>query len=70
MPWRVLAVLEFQIPNMTCGHCAKSVTEAVKAADPAALVQIDLPTHQVKVDTGAPREAVVAKLVDAGFAPA
>ncbi len=61
---------EFQIPNMTCGHCARHVTEAVKSADPAAEVQIDLPTHLVKVQTSAPRETVAARLADAGYAPA
>lgn len=62
-------MLDFQIPDMTCGHCVKAVTDAVKAADPAAEVQIDLPTHRVQVQTGAPREQVVAKLVEAGYTP-
>lgn len=62
-------MLEFQIPNMTCNHCVKAVTEAVKTADPAAQVQVDLATHRVEVETGAPREAVVARLADAGYAP-
>ena len=63
-------MLSFQIPDMTCGHCARAVTEAVKAADPAAVVQIDLPTHRVEVQTATPREAVVAQLVEAGYTPA
>lgn len=63
-------MLEFQIPNMTCGHCVRSVTEAVKAADPAARVECDLPTHQVKVETAAAREVVAARLSEAGYAPA
>ena len=63
-------MLEFKIPNMTCGHCAKTVTEAVKAADPAALVQIDLPSKAVKVDTDATRDDVVQRLAAAGFTPA
>jgi copper chaperone len=63
-------VLEFLIPNMTCGHCARTVTEAVHAADPAALVQIDLPTHEVKVETDRTRDEVVARLTAAGYAPA
>jgi copper chaperone len=62
-------MLDFQIPDMTCGHCVKAVTEAVKAADPAAELQIDLPTHRVQVQTAAPREQVVAKLVEAGYTP-
>ena len=63
-------MLSFEIPNMTCGHCVRSVTEAVKAADPAAELQIDLPTHRVQVQTSAAREAVVAQLVEAGYTPA
>jgi copper chaperone len=63
-------MLTFQIPNMTCGHCARAVTEAVQAADPAATVEVDLPTHQVQVQTTAAREAVVAQLKEAGYAPA
>ena len=63
-------MLDLQIPNMTCGHCARTVTEAVKAADPDAKVVVDLPTHKVQIDTRAPREAVVAKLAEAGYQPA
>jgi copper chaperone len=62
-------MLTLQIPNMTCGHCAHAVTEAVQAADPAARVEIDLTTHQVQVETTAAREAVVAQLAQAGYAP-
>jgi copper chaperone len=63
-------MLDFQIPNMTCGHCVRAVTEAVKAADPKAEVQIDLPSHRVQVQTSAERQAVVAKLAEAGYQPA
>lgn len=62
-------MLDFKIPNMTCGHCARAVTEAVKAADPQAEVQIDLPDHRVQVQTHAERQAVVARLVEAGYEP-
>jgi copper chaperone len=61
---------EFQIPNMSCGHCVKAVTEAVKAADPQAQVQVDLPNHKVQVQSTAPRDAVVSQLAEAGYAPA
>jgi len=66
----VRAMLDFQIPNMTCGHCARAVTEAVQAADPQAQVQIDLPTHRVQVQTHVAREQVAARLADAGYEPA
>ena len=63
-------MLTFQIPNMTCGHCVRTVTQAVQAADPAATVQADLATHQVTVDTSASRDAVAAQLAQAGYEPA
>ncbi len=63
-------MIDLQIPNMTCGHCVRAVTEAVKAVDPAAKVVVDLPSHKVQVETSAPREAVVARLAEAGYEPA
>jgi copper chaperone len=66
----VTAMLDFQIPNMTCGHCVRAVTEAVKAADAQAKVTVDLPAHKVQVETSAPREAVVRQLAEAGYQPA
>jgi copper chaperone len=61
---------QFQIPNMSCGHCVRAITEAVKAADPQAHVSTDLPTHGVQVQTTLPREQVAATLAEAGYAPA
>jgi len=63
-------MVQFQIPNMSCGHCVRAITEAVQAVDPAARVQADLAQHQVQVESTAPREQLAAKLVEAGYAPA
>jgi copper chaperone len=63
-------MLSFEIPNLSCGHCVRAVTEAVHALDPQAQVQADLATRQVQVQTSAPRAAVVAALTEADYAPA
>ena len=63
-------MLNFLIPNMTCGHCVRAITQAVQLADPAATVQADLATHQVQVDTMASRETVATQLAQAGYEPA
>ena len=63
-------MLEFDIANLNCGHCARAVTEAVLELDPAAQVDVDLPTRHVRVDTQADRERVAAALAQAGYAPA
>jgi copper chaperone len=60
----------FSVPNLSCGHCVRAVTEAVKAADPAGQVQADPATKQVQVQSTLPREAVAAALAAAGYAPA
>ena len=61
--------MQFQIDNMTCGGCAKSVTKAIHSVDPQAKVDIDLPQKRVTVESGANQSAVAAVLEDAGFSP-
>ena len=61
--------MQFQIDNMTCGGCAKSVTKAIHSVDPQAKVEIDLPQKQVTVESGVDRSAVASVLEDAGFSP-
>ncbi len=63
-------MLDLTIPDMTCGGCARGVTAAIKAVDPAAELVIDVATHKVQVKTSASAEAVKQAVVDAGFTPA
>ena len=63
-------MLEFDIANLSCGHCVRAVTEAVHEVDPAAQVDVDLGTKHLRVATQAARDQVVAALVEAGYAPA
>jgi copper chaperone len=60
----------FDVQGMTCAHCVRAVTEAVRRLDPAAKVEVDLPTGRVGVDTSAPRERVAAAIRDEGYAVA
>jgi copper chaperone len=60
----------FSIPNLSCGHCVRAVTEAVKTADPASVVNADPASKRVDVQSTLPREAVAALLAEAGYAPA
>lgn len=57
----------YTVKGMTCGGCARSVEQAIKAQKGDAVVSIDLSTARVTVDNG-PDDAAVAKAVDdAGF---
>jgi len=59
--------MEFKIPAMSCGHCVRTITEAVKALDPAAQVEVDLASKNVVVQSSQERQAVAAALADAGY---
>ncbi|MGV1788396.1 heavy-metal-associated domain-containing protein [Agrobacterium tumefaciens] len=58
---------EFDIPNMTCGHCAGTVKKAIEQADPAASSMIDVDTKKAKVETTVSPEAIAAAINDAGY---
>ena len=62
-------MLEFTLPTMTCGHCVGVVTKAIKQADPQALVEIDLASHRVRVQTTEDRETIAAAVAEAGYVP-
>ena len=55
------------VPDMTCGHCEKSVRGALAQALPEAAVDVDLTTHIVQVAGDA--ETARAALDAAGFTP-
>ncbi len=60
----------FFVPKLSCGHCVRAVTAAIKAADPAGEVKADPATRQVEVRSALPRAALAAALAAAGYAPA
>ena len=62
-------MLEFKLPDMSCGHCVRAVTEALKKTDPAATVVVDLPHKTVQVTSALPRPNLVAALTEAGYPP-
>lgn len=57
----------YKVDGMTCGGCARSVTNAIVKLAPDARVAVDLDAKTVSVD-GAADEATVRKAVEAaGF---
>ena len=58
----------FNVQGMTCGHCEKAVTRAVKQLDPAAEVKIDRVANKVEVESSQTREALAKAILDEGYA--
>ena len=63
-------MLEFSLPDMTCGHCASKVTQVCELVDPTARVEIDLAARKVKVQSPEGRQDFAQALAEAGYPPA
>ena len=58
---------ELIVENMTCAHCARAVTEALRAADPAAEVAVELAAGRVAVESALAPERLAAAVAAAGY---
>ena len=57
----------FNVQGMTCGHCERAVTQAIKALDPQAEVKIDRPSGKVEVQSSQSREALAQAIAEEGY---
>ncbi|ANC91253.1 copper chaperone [Azospirillum humicireducens] len=57
----------YKVDGMTCGGCARSVSNAIIKAAPDAAVTVDLATGTVLVDGGIAAEVVRQAVEAAGF---
>jgi copper chaperone len=60
-------MIELQLPDMTCGHCVRTVTEVARRLDPNAQVQADLNTHTARFDTQADVHLLRRALEEEGY---
>jgi copper chaperone len=64
------AMIAFEVNDMTCGHCASTITKALQGADRDARVQIDLASHRVQVELATADAAELAAAIEnAGYTP-
>ena len=64
-----ITMIRMHVPDMTCGGCAAAITRALQSADTQAQIQIDLPGHQVSVQSRLGADQVLNALKTAGFTP-
>ncbi|SEN61622.1 copper chaperone [Pseudomonas sp. ok272] len=57
----------FNVQGMTCGHCVRSVTQAIQAKDPAASVRVDLAAREVGVESALSTEQVISAIREEGY---
>lgn len=59
--------MQFQVDKLSCQHCVRAVTEAIRARDADATVAVDLALKQVAVTSALPAELVIEALLDEGY---
>jgi len=60
----------FRVDDMTCGHCASTITKTLRALDPQAKVTIDLGQRLVQVESASVGAATLqAAITGAGYTP-
>lgn len=57
----------FNVQGMTCGGCARAVSNAVQRVDPAASVDVDLGAKRVAIDSSADPDRLKAAIEEAGY---
>jgi len=58
-------VITFEVNDMTCGHCASTITKSVKAVDRDARIEVDLGSHQVRIDAAAADAQTLKEAIEA-----
>jgi copper chaperone len=62
-------MIEFTVNDMTCGHCASTITRAVKEVDASGHCEIDLSTKRVRIESSHAAEDFRAAIEEAGYTP-
>jgi len=57
----------FNVSGMTCSHCERAVTQAVKALDAQAQVKVDLASGTVEVQSSASEQAIRQAISEEGY---
>ena len=57
----------FNVEGMTCGHCVKAVTQAIKSQDSAAKVTVDLAAKEVSVQSQLSPERIAELIREEGY---
>lgn len=62
-------MLEFEVKDMTCDHCASSITTALRKADATSQVDFDILARRVRVAGALDAQAASQAIKAAGYSP-
>lgn len=59
--------VRFNVPDMACGACSVTITEAVTTLDPTAKVDADLKTKWISIEAQVDETSLRAAIAAAGY---
>nr|WP_315594973.1 heavy-metal-associated domain-containing protein [uncultured Cupriavidus sp.] len=63
-------MLTYRVEDMTCSHCANTITKAVHSFDSGAKVDVDLSQHLVRIEpNGVAADELLNVITEAGYTP-
>ena len=62
-------MIELEVGDMTCGHCASAITRAVKEVDAAARCEVDLDGKRVRIESSHAAAEFREAIAEAGYTP-
>ena len=62
-------MIEMNVPDMTCNHCAETIRKAVAGVDQGASCEVDLAAKRVRVTSAAAPSDFIEALEEAGYSP-
>lgn len=60
-------MIEFTLPDMSCGHCVRTITSTVQCIDPKATLQVDLRSRKVRIESVEAASRFAAALAEQGY---
>ena len=57
------------VPKMRCGGCVATITDAIRALDPAARIEADIAARTVSIQSEKSQEEIVMAMTEAGYPP-
>lgn len=60
----------FNVPKMSCAGCVNTIKNAILKIDKNAVVEANLPTKTVTVNTAISEDFIIKAMSDAGYHPA
>ncbi|MBC6905033.1 copper chaperone [Saccharophagus sp. K07] len=60
-------MITFNVPDMTCGHCEKVITKAVKETDGNAKIHFDMKAKTVAIDSSSPSRLLQQAIEATGY---